>query len=295
MPKKVVPAWGWEPGAPLPGSSPRQSSSKSFEQRLSDVPFSELAAGLGLDEARPGHFRNELTSVLKRYYGNAFSPGAPSSAQIRKALETVREQFAALRWTLDNLDHASRIYLEDALEAVLPLDSDTRDEHELLADGLTFTDAELERYEELAYAFEAAADDARADVPPPRRGRPRDWITAAFVRDLAALYERHAGAPAYDRFAYNDLEERCEGPFMELAEATLRAFAPDKFRSNLALGEIVRATIGGRRKSKAGPPMGKTSRNGDVSPIGGLPVLRRSLRTIKTLVGRYPDEDHDKG
>lgn len=235
MPKKIRPRWGWKFGY----------DDADREARLTRVPFERLATGLGIDriEERKA-FKATLSKVIRMYYRRVMAAEQPSAEEVRATLDTLANQLSALRRSLAELDDASWIYLQDALEGQLPLDDDPRDEEELWARGHTYARLERSRLIEVCKAFEAAARDARNDPPPPRRGRRTDQPTRFLVAELATLYESITKQDAYRGFTYNDLEERFDGPFMEFAETVLGAFAPERLRSNRSLGEIVRATIG---------------------------------------------------
>lgn len=218
-----------------------------FERRFAALDLAALAAMVGVDDFEAGgHFADGLRKALSGFYDRLWDKGPPMRRQMRAELTAIEHRALALLATLRGLHSDTWIEMHDGYAMRTPEDFDWERWDK---DGFWFADAEWETMTASIGLLAEIAAEARENLRPARRGRREDYPLRAIVAGLARLYEAHSGQPARAKFSYDPISGDASSPFLAFVQAALSSFAPEFKRSNNALAEAMRRTVGDRARS----------------------------------------------
>ncbi len=231
------------PEAPPPGESP-ESAYSDFERRYAALDLVALAAMVGADndDAR-NQFNQALSHALSDFHSLLRESSAPLRRQIRAELEAVENRASALLAALNALHYDAWMEMLDGYEQRITEDFD---DDRWAQEGLSFADVQWDMAADTISRLRDIAAEARQNLPPRRRGRRRDNVLQSLIEELSGIYQAHSGEPAYAKFSYDPVSGEASNPFLLFVEAVLSGFAPEFRRSNNALAEAIRRTVGNR-------------------------------------------------
>ena len=231
------------PEAPPPGESP-EAAYNDFERRYAALDLAALAVMVGADndDARD-HFDRALSSALSDFHLQLREGNALTRRQLRAELEAVENRATALLAALNALHYDAWMEMLDGYEQRVTEDFD---EERWLQEGLSFADVQWDMAADTISRLRDVAAEAREHLPPRRQGRRRDNVLPPLIEALAGIYQAHSGERAYTKYSYDPVRGEASSPFMHFVEAVLSGFAPEFRRSNNALGEAIRRTVGNR-------------------------------------------------
>lgn len=235
MGRTVKPRWGYED----------YYDSSDFVRRFESVDAQRVAAFMGV----PGReataaFDRGLIGLLGDFYTSEYVDHGPSWAEVDAALTKTRAAADDLKFCLTNMDRATESWLNETMSQARRKASDRSS---VTTNGPQDAWSPSRAYiSEMLDTLLDAIDSTELPEDTNRLGRKPDVAMQGFVRQLASFFREHTGRDPLEGFRRDPIKERYVGTIVDVADYTLRQFAPDRPRTNAAIGEQVRRVIGDR-------------------------------------------------
>ncbi|GGO62825.1 hypothetical protein SAMN05444398_1293 [Roseovarius pacificus] len=239
MARRAKPRWGWE----------QTHDTKDFAKREARVDVDWIAEQLDCKkENKLQDIERSVLVILLQFYSKQFEEGGPSNEEIQAALDEIVKSAATLSENLERLDDWSQKLLSEGYQKL----------HDDGDHG--FDEADFEHSAYLFLEHLSGTSNARfvlatqilkdavsvLDLPAEKKSRgpkPKKSIKR-LIEGVAFAIEDHSDRGPLDGFYFNAVDERYEGPLVEILEHILTNFAPELGITNSAIGGQIRRTIG---------------------------------------------------
>lgn len=195
-------------------------------------------------------FRSEIADCLRGYQDDPrIYSVAPTTADRKKVVKALvapanrllavlsreDDDFNNMMFELVTIYHANA---EDP-DAIYP-----KKEYE----GFHYGEYRLDLLQNLLTELTENLEDWLQEMKTPRGRRVQNPSLHRTIRQLGAVYERHAGLAPMQRFAYDavDPHRPCKGPFVDLLMFVIWGFNGREYPLNNALGETARTVFSAR-------------------------------------------------
>lgn len=217
------------------------------DTRFASLDIRNLAKDVGLKPTENiDEFSKRLKAILDRFLADLKPAPIPKRnialAQFAKLQKPTSRLLDALNEMETKQNYAWYI-LQDGYEASFPLDDEQIRSGDL-EEGLNASEINIEQLITSLERLSVVIDEMRDYTAPGGAKGQKDRATHNVVNRLADFYEDYSKVPAYVGFTKlkktdtND-SNSYDGPFFLFVEECISSFAPEHYRGNSSLGNII--------------------------------------------------------
>ena len=239
MARRPKPRWGWEPTL----------ESDDLSKREATVDYDWLVMKIGGNSPTNSQdIQRGFSTSLFEFYASEFSDNGPTWEQVSATLDEISSSARELSYKVERLDQRSRAGLSYAYDCLASSDDHGFSENELDDSAKLFVrhtsdETEAEIISAINILVEAV-DRVELPIAQKARGRKPKQTVKRLIEAVAHMLEEYSDQGPLDGFYFSAIEERYEGPLVEILEHILHNFAPDLGMTNSAIGGQIRRTIG---------------------------------------------------
>ena len=218
--------------------------SDDFNERFDRLDVPKLARDFGITAPQAiSEFSDRLKAILDRFLQDKRPSGVPKRSVVLSQFRALQKPARKLLDELQTLEGDGNYVvwaLQTGYEANYPLDDDQIDCGDEYA-GLSSFERDLDRLKFLLERILSVSDDMLEETAPGGAKGQMDHATHNSVRCLASLYHEQTGVPP--KRGHSKVDGVYVGPFFAFVDECLSTFAPDHYRGNSSLGNIIERAL----------------------------------------------------